>query len=195
MIDDARFVPGEASKSPAPAKTRYVEPDERIAIDRHLIAATCVALDSEGRVLLHRRTDNGRWGLPGGAVEPGESVAAAAEREVFEETGCRVRARRAVGVDSARERRQLVHYPDGNVVCYVSVTVECELLELGPAVFAQRGGDGESHETGWFALALGADGGLSGVPGGAEAMVTPHRLTLETYLAAREAGEFGAPLL
>ena len=31
--------------------------------------------------------DQGRWGFPGGRIEPGEAVAAAARREVSEETG------------------------------------------------------------------------------------------------------------
>ena len=38
------------------------------------------------RVLLQRRDDTVRWGLPGGGVEPGESVAGAIVREVREET-------------------------------------------------------------------------------------------------------------
>jgi len=39
------------------------------------------------RVLLLRRSDNGRWGLPGGSVETGGPVAVAVLHEVREETG------------------------------------------------------------------------------------------------------------
>ena len=42
------------------------------------------------RVLLQRRDDNKQWGLPGGSVEPGESVRTAVIREVLEETGLEV---------------------------------------------------------------------------------------------------------
>lgn len=43
--------------------------------------------DESGRVLLIHRTDNGYWGLPGGAMELGESITDCAIREVREETG------------------------------------------------------------------------------------------------------------
>ena len=41
-------------------------------------------------LLLMQRSDNGSWGLPGGYVEIGETVSAAAVREVQEETGVAV---------------------------------------------------------------------------------------------------------
>jgi len=50
--------------------------------------------------LLMRRADNGHWGLPGGFVELGESVADAARREVVEETGWSVELGRLIGVYS-----------------------------------------------------------------------------------------------
>jgi ADP-ribose pyrophosphatase len=49
-----------------------------------------IVLDDAGRLLLVRRgrpPDAGRWSLPGGRVEPGESDAEAVVREVREETG------------------------------------------------------------------------------------------------------------
>jgi 8-oxo-dGTP pyrophosphatase MutT (NUDIX family) len=48
-----------------------------------------VAVLAEGRVLLQLRADQPVWNLPGGLVESGESLAAAAIREVREETGLR----------------------------------------------------------------------------------------------------------
>src|SRR5262245_10320768 len=41
-------------------------------------------------ILLMRRSDNGHWGLPGGYLEPGESVTQATVREVREKSGRRV---------------------------------------------------------------------------------------------------------
>ena len=51
------------------------------------VGARAVLRDERGRVLLVKRTDNGEWALPAGAMEIGESVAEAAAREVYEETG------------------------------------------------------------------------------------------------------------
>jgi 8-oxo-dGTP diphosphatase len=59
-----------------------------------------VVHDSAGRLLLIRRghePGRGLWSVPGGRVEPGETLAAAVEREVREETGLAVRAGEPVG--------------------------------------------------------------------------------------------------
>ncbi|WP_235947210.1 NUDIX domain-containing protein, partial [Candidatus Frankia alpina] len=49
--------------------------------------ATVAVPDEQGRVLLIRRSNNGRWALPGGQMEVGELLPEAAAREVGEETG------------------------------------------------------------------------------------------------------------
>jgi ADP-ribose pyrophosphatase YjhB (NUDIX family) len=79
------------------------------------------------KVLLTRRTDNGRWCLPGGGMESGESVTQACEREVWEETGLKVRVTRLVGVYSNPD--QLVIYPDGNKAFFVVLSFEAEVIE------------------------------------------------------------------
>lgn len=67
-----------------------------------LVGVDAAVFDAEGRVLLVQRTDNGRWCMPGGLADVGESPAQAAEREVWEETGLHVEARRLVGVFDGR---------------------------------------------------------------------------------------------
>lgn len=55
-------------------------------------------IDESGRILLIRRADNGKWAMPGGVLAVGETPAAGAVREAFEETGMRCRPISLVGV-------------------------------------------------------------------------------------------------
>lgn len=59
-----------------------------------------VVHDADGRLLLIRRANEpgrGRWSLPGGRVEPGESDEQAVARELAEETGLAVSVGHHVG--------------------------------------------------------------------------------------------------
>jgi ADP-ribose pyrophosphatase YjhB (NUDIX family) len=67
---------------------------------------------SRQKMLLVRRSDNGCWAVPGGYMEPGESVAEACTREVWEETGLHVQVSRLIAVYSTPHK--LLEYPDGN---------------------------------------------------------------------------------
>lgn len=65
---------------------------------RPALSADCVVVRG-GKVLLIRRKNPpfmGRWALPGGFVEPGETLAEAARRELREETGLRALSLRQV---------------------------------------------------------------------------------------------------
>ena len=62
-----------------------------------VLAASAVIVDEAGRVLLVQRgqePQRGRWSVPGGKCEPGETPQEAAAREAHEETGLRVRVGR-----------------------------------------------------------------------------------------------------
>ncbi len=56
---------------------------------RLTVGARVMVVDGD-RVLLIRHTYMPGWQFPGGGVDPGETIEAAARREVFEETGYRV---------------------------------------------------------------------------------------------------------
>lgn len=56
------------------------------------------------------------WSLPGGVMEPGESIDRAAVREVQEETGLQVRVRRVVGLYSKPDEGALAVTFEGEVV-------------------------------------------------------------------------------
>ena len=101
--------------------------------------------EAREKVLLTRRTDNGRWCVPGGGLEAGESVEEACLREVWEETGLRARVTRLIGVYSDPD--QLVIYSDGNKAFFVVLSFEVEVIggELGLS--------DETTEAGYFSLA------------------------------------------
>ncbi|MFJ5927155.1 NUDIX hydrolase [Kitasatospora sp. NPDC092948] len=100
-----------------------------------------VPVDDEGRVLLGRRADNGRWSLVGGIIDPGEQPADAAVRECLEETGVTVRPELLVSVSVSPE----IDYPNGDRAQYLELTFRCR-----PVAGEARVNDDESLEVGWF---------------------------------------------
>lgn len=72
-----------------------------------------MVFDAAGRLLLirHRYGNTALWMTPGGGIDRGETPERAAEREVLEETGCRVSSLAPIGVfhNRAEGRRDTVH--------------------------------------------------------------------------------------
>ncbi len=108
------------------------------------IAAAIAVVPRGDRLLLVRRShrpDAGRWGFPGGKIEPGETVIAAALRELDEETGVTADAIEVLtALDVIRRDGETLHH-------YVLVAVLCR-WSRGEGAAAS-----DAHETGWFDLA------------------------------------------
>lgn len=109
-----------------------------------IAAALAVVLRGERLLLVRRghKPDAGKWGFPGGKIEPGETVVAAALRELAEETGV---VAEAVDVLTAldvirRDQAGLLHH-------YVLVAVLCRWVS-GEGIAAD-----DAEEAGWFDLA------------------------------------------
>jgi 8-oxo-dGTP pyrophosphatase MutT (NUDIX family) len=73
--------------------------------------------DPQGRVLIARHCAHSQWVLPGGTIEPGETPAAAAIREILEETGLSVELTRLIGVFGGPTF--IVEYPNADRTSYV----------------------------------------------------------------------------
>ncbi len=65
---------------------------------RYSVSVAAAVVREDGKFLAIKRRDNGRWELPGGVLEPGETASAGVVREVEEETGLLVEAVRLTGV-------------------------------------------------------------------------------------------------
>jgi 8-oxo-dGTP pyrophosphatase MutT (NUDIX family) len=118
----------------------------RVGHDLVLLPAVSVLIwDDDGRLLLMRAADTGRWQTIGGMVDPDESPWDAARREALEESGLTVRLdrlRAALGGPGYR-----VHYPNGDLCSYVSIVFDASVESGEPTL-----DDDEVAELRWFRL-------------------------------------------
>jgi ADP-ribose pyrophosphatase YjhB (NUDIX family) len=110
-----------------------------------MVGAAVLIINAEKKLLMVRRTDNNCWGVPGGAMEPGEHIEDTARRETREETGLEVKSLQLFNVFSGPEL--YYRYPNGaevyNVsVVYISNDVQGQLV-IDP---------NEHNEAGYFLL-------------------------------------------
>lgn len=92
-----------------------------------------------------QRSDDGCWGIPGGAVNIGETWGQAAARECLEETGWTVQIHGLLGTYS-EPSSQIHRYPSGALVQFFGVVF------LATALSRDGVPDGEASDVGWFLL-------------------------------------------
>jgi ADP-ribose pyrophosphatase YjhB (NUDIX family) len=116
-------------------------------VDRIIPGVMAVVLSDDRRqVLLHRRTDNRLWSVPGGSAEFLEDIKSLVLREVLEETGHSVEIVRAFAIYSD-PAQFLFRYADGNNVHSFVLGVECRSNGISSDTLSE---DSEKWE--WFQI-------------------------------------------
>ncbi|WP_433547645.1 NUDIX hydrolase [Streptomyces sp. CA-294286] len=95
------------------ARTEFYDDPQAPEPNSLVVAASAVVTDDQGHILLQRRSDSGKWALPGGGMEMTDSLPGAAVREVREETGLDVEITGLVGTYT--DPRHVIAYTDGEV--------------------------------------------------------------------------------
>ena len=89
-------------------------------------AVSAIVADEDDRILLILRTDNNYWSIPGGGINPGETIKEAAVREVMEETGIDCEITGLVGIYS--NPNHVAAYDDGEVRQEFSICFTARML-------------------------------------------------------------------
>lgn len=93
---------------------------QKVGHEMVLMPSTSICIYNEaGALLLQKRSDNEKWGLPGGYMELGESIVDTAIREVDEEMSYQLKKEKLElkGVFTQYQ----THYPNGDAVQTVCI--------------------------------------------------------------------------
>ena len=102
-----------------------------------------ILVNEKNEILLQKRSDFNSWGLPGGAIEFGESAEEACARKFLEETGLKVKVKSLLGVST----NFIQHYPNGDVAQAVVIEFIVELVEK-----TDEQGSSETLDLGYFSI-------------------------------------------
>ena len=102
--------------------------DERIChIPFIQTGSSIIVRNEKGEILLQKRADNEKWGLPGGCQDLGENLRTTAVRELYEETGIKVKEDDLVLIDTLSGEKRKRSYPNGDIVYNNSSLYLCDV--------------------------------------------------------------------
>lgn len=110
-----------------------------------LSAGATIIVRRDSKILLNLRSDTKTWGIPGGALELGETLEQTAHRELMEETGLTAQRMKLLTVFSGNDF--YFEYPNGDKLYSVVVLFEAE--NVSGELLAS---DGESLELKYFSF-------------------------------------------
>ena len=91
--------------------------DDRISHIPFIQTGAAIIIRNEnGQILLQKRTDRDKWGLPGGCQDLGEDLRITAVREAFEETGIKLDPNEIELIDTLSGESRKNSYPNGDIV-------------------------------------------------------------------------------
>jgi 8-oxo-dGTP diphosphatase len=109
------------------------------------VGVGALIFNQEGKFLLTLRgpkakNERGKWEIPGGAVDFGETFEQAIQREVFEELGIKIKVKELLQICD--------HIIPDEQQHWVSPTYICEIIEGTPTIKEPE----KCSEIGWFSL-------------------------------------------
>lgn len=110
------------------------------------VGVGAILLNDQGEVFLSLRgplakNERGKWEIPGGAVNFGETLEEAIIRETYEEFGIRIKVKKLLDVNDHILPEEKQHW--------VSPSYICEIIEGEPKIMEP----GKTDRIGWFSLA------------------------------------------
>jgi 8-oxo-dGTP pyrophosphatase MutT (NUDIX family) len=163
------LAPSEADPPMPPRRIDYYDDPGAPQASSLVPSVNVVVTNDAGDILMIRRTDNGNWAVPGGAIDLGESVAQAAARETREETGIDCAITGITGIYSD-PRHVILYTSNGEVRQEFSIVLTARPLAGQPTPSS------ESSEARWVPA--------SEVPG--YTMDRSMRIRINDYLARND---------
>ena len=115
----------------APGWIDYFDDPDAPRVSTLVPSINVVVTNGTDDILLIRRTDNGSWAIPGGAIDLGESVAQAAVRETLEESGIECAITAIVDIYSD-PKHVILYTSDGEVRQEFSIVLTARPLSGRP---------------------------------------------------------------